>query len=1054
MALRRLSSWLKSSAIALGLLTGVAATASAQQGTIAGRVSETGSGRPIPDARVIVVGTSLFGITNAEGRYNIRNVPAGTQSIRVLRVGFAEQRRPVTVPAGQTATLDIVLQEVAVRLQEVVTTATGEATRAEIGHTVANIAVADVTKESVISNVQDVLAARAPGVMVSAGAQTGGGARVRIRGNSSLNLANDPIYVIDGIRMTSNAGSITYGTGGALPSRVNDLNPEEIENIEIVKGPSAATLYGTDAANGVIVITTKKGRAGAARWNAYAETGLLKDYDKYPTAYTIRGHTPGTTAIRDCNLPQLVLPATNPNACVLDSLATYNVFKDPEATPLGLGYRSQLGLNVSGGTDIVRYFLSGEREDETGVMKLPAFERRRFLTSGTRIAEWTNRPNELYKYSFRANVNASVTPKLDVGITTNYIHLNQRYSLESNATAGVGSQAFGGKGYRDNGQVLGTPLMGYRAWTPGYTWQELNGQRVNRTIGSVAANWRPASWLSGRANVGLDYTSRNDLNFLRRGEGPPITQTYRLGFIGDARTGLRNFSADVAGTGSWNLTEALNAKTTIGAQYVNYKLDQNQAEAEDLPPGAQIPNSGAIPDAEAATVISKTLGVFIEEGLSYRERLFVTAAVRTDQNSAFGTNFQRVFYPKASVSWVASDEGFFPRFSWLTQLRLRAAYGASGVQPGPNDALRFFAGTSTNLANTDLPAVVFDEVGNVDLRPERTTETEGGMDIRLFNSRANLELTYYSKVTKDALIDAVIAPSAGAANDVRRNLGSVKNAGAEMLLNTQLVDRPSLGIDLTLNGSINENKLVDMGGVPDQVFTTWRAVAGYPLFGFWERPITRWDDKNRNGILEYDADPALNEVFVGPEGCQTAAALRDNPACDPIFRGYSYPRYMATMVNGFDLLNRSLRITAMFEYRGGHKHYNNTERIRCVSRQNCNGFQNPDASFEEQAMVVATTQHPSRTLDGFFQSASFVRFRELTATYSLPERHASRFLRARSASLNVAARNLSIWTKYRGLDPDVDRVAGSGAAATNAPADEFQTFSIPAYFILRLNLGF
>ncbi|MDQ3951233.1 MAG: TonB-dependent receptor, partial [Gemmatimonadota bacterium] len=709
---------------------------------------------------------------------------------------------------------------------------------------------------------------------------------------------------------------------------------------------------------------------------------------------------------------------------------------------LGLGYRSQFGLNVSGGSETVRYFVSGEREDETGVMKLPAFERRRLITSGFPIAESTERPNALYKYSFRANVNAAVSPKLDVGVTTNFVHVNQRFSPESNATVGIGSQAFGGKGYKDFGVVgggLGTPLNGYRAWTPAYTWEELLRQRVNRVIGSLNANWRPTSWLQNRANVGIDHASRFDDNLLRRGEGPPINSTYRLGFKDAGRGAIRNFTADLGSTGSWNLSQALNSKTTVGVQYVNYRLERNAAFAEDIPRGTQTPNAGAIKDAEEATVLQKTLGVFVDEALSFRERLFLNVAVRSDQNSAFGTNFQRVFYPKASVSWLASDEAFFPRPAWMNQLRLRAAYGASGVQPEPNDAPRYFYGTSVNVNQVDLPGVVDTLPGNRDLKPERSTEIEAGFDTRLFNNRLNLELTYYSKVTKDALIDAVVAPSAGSAQSVRRNLGSVRNAGVELLLNSQVFDRPWLAYDLSLNGSLNDNKLVDMGGVPDQVFTTWRAVAGYPLFGFWERPITGWQDKNGNRILEYNADPNLNEVFVGDT---------------PIFRGYSSPRYQATLVNGLEVLNRSLRLTAMFEYRGGFLHYNNTERIRCVSRQNCAGFQDPNASFEDQAMVVATTQHPSRTLDGFFQPGSFVRFRELTATYSLPERFAGRYLRARSASLNLAARNLKVWTEYRGLDPDNDRLASASVAAQNGPPEEFQTLGVPTYFILRLNLGF
>src|SRR5205085_1477988 len=149
----------------------------------------------------------------------------------------------------------------------------------------------------------------------------GGGARIRIRGNSSLNLSNDPIYIIDGIRMTSTMGSIANGTGGAQPSRVNDINPDDIENIEIVKGPSAATLYGTDAANGVVVITTKRGRAGATRWSTWAEGGLLRDNSDYPLNYTLAGHAPGSTAYIEAN--QCTLSRVAAGSCIIDSLRTY-----------------------------------------------------------------------------------------------------------------------------------------------------------------------------------------------------------------------------------------------------------------------------------------------------------------------------------------------------------------------------------------------------------------------------------------------------------------------------------------------------------------------------------------------------------------------------------------------------------------------------------------------------------------------------------------------------------------------------------------------------------
>jgi hypothetical protein len=472
---------------------------------------------------------------------------------------------------------------------------------------------------------------------------------------------------------------------------------------------------------------------------------------------------------------------------------------------------------------------------------------------------------------------------------------------------------------------------------------------------------------------------------------------------------------------------------------VNYRLDQGQAGGNNLPPGTQTAGQAAEPSSLEATVLQKTLGLYVEEAVGIRDRLFLTAAVRTDQNSAFGTDFQRVFYPKASASWLLSDEEFFPSPGWLSALRLRGAFGASGVQPGPNDALRVFDGATPNVQGTDLPGVVFSAVGNSDLRPERTTEFETGFETRFFNSRVGLDLTYYSKITKDALIAARVAPSLGAANTVRQNLGSVKNAGWELQMNAQLVQRQAIGLDLTVNGSINENKLVSLGNTPPQIGTTSRAVAGYPLFGLWARPITGWQDKNGDKILTYNADPNLNEVFVGDSA---------------IFRGYSQPRYMATLTTGLDLLNRRVRLQTLTDYRGGNKYYNNTERIRCVSRQNCNGLMNPEASLEEQAMVVATRDHPSRTLDGFFQPGAFLRLREVSATYNLPPTLAQRIGRFRTLSVTGTARNLARWTNYRGTDPETDFNSSETAAGGADVPQEFQTIAPPSFFILRLNLGF
>jgi outer membrane receptor protein involved in Fe transport len=581
---------------------------------------------------------------------------------------------------------------------------------------------------------------------------------------------------------------------------------------------------------------------------------------------------------------------------------------------------------------------------------------------------------------------------------------------------------------------LNTPLNGYRAWTPGYTWQEKNEQRVNRAILSMNANWRPTSWLQNRIVVGNDFADRVDNRFLFNGDGPPITATYRNGFKTNSRRDTRNTTLDLGSTGTLNAKPWLNLRTTVGLQYINEATDFGQASGTELPPGAQTPNGAVTRAASEATTITKTLGLYVEEAVALNDRLFLTAAVRTDQNSAFGTDFQRVFYPKASLSWILSEESFFPEIGWVNQFRIRSSYGAAGVQPQSNDALRFFVTSAQSILDVDQPGLQISALGNPELRPERSTEFEGGFEARLFNSRVTLDVTGYTKTTKDALISAIVAPSAGSANNVRRNLGSVNNRGFEFLGTGQVFDGRSFAMDLSLSYSNNSNELRSLGGTPPQILTNREVREGYPLFGFWENKILGWEDKNGDGLLTYFADPNLNEVFVDTVNT---------------FLGYTQPKNLATLTTGFDFLNRRLRIQSLFDYRGGHLWYNNTERIRCT-RPNCAGRMNPEASFEDQAMVIAATEHPARTNAGYFQKGDYVRFREMTVMYNFSPAFARSIFKSQTANISASARNLKLWTKYRGVDPESD----FQATVDNDVPSEFQTLGPPSYFVVRFNVVF
>ena len=998
------------------------ATSATAQGTVSGRITDAGTGQPVPEVRVFVVSTNIFGITNADGRYTVRNVPAGSTDIRVLRVGYMEQKKRVSVNATQPTSLDFILTAAVVKLQEVVTTATGDTRRVELGNSIAQISTTDILQNSATKNIGDLLTARAPGVQVLPATVTGGAARIRIRGTSSLSLTNDPIYVIDGVRMTSDNGSSAIGVGGTTPSRVGDINPEDIENIEVVKGPSAATLYGTDAANGVIVITTKRGRAGPARWSTHAAGAAISDRTEYPRNYTGFGHTVANATSR----PLCILATISAGTCLSDSTTSYSPLQDKDNTPLTLGSRRQLGLDLSGGNEQTRFFTSAEGEVENGVFKMDDRSIFRLDSTGVGTREEQLNPNRYEKYSVRANLNSALSPKLDISVNTAFTKSDQRLPQLDNNINGLYFSLLGGPGYRTPDNLAAGGGNGYGNFVPAEIFQYNTSQSINRVLGSMNANWRPTSWLSNRGNIGVDYTGRVDAQICRRSNCPNFGSN-RLGFVTNSRGNIRTFAFDLGSTATFDLTSNLNSKTTVGTQYNNYYFDRNTANAATLPPGTQTVSAGAVPSASSATTYTKTLGAFLEQSLSFRDRLFLTGAVRTDQNSAFGTNFQKVVYPKGSLSYIISDESWFPHIPTLNQFRLRSAYGSAGQQPGPNDAIKFFAPTTTNINSADQGGVIFSYAGNAELRPERASEFEGGFDAKMLNSRVNVEVTYYSKLTKDALINSIVPPTAGAiTTTLTRNLGSVKNAGIEGLINAQLIDRRAFGWDVTFSGSSNVNKLVSLGDVPPQIGSTIQQRAGYPLNSYWSRQITGYSDNNNDGIITF------NEITA----TDTA-----------VFLGISIPKYEVVLTNGIDLFQKRLRITALVDGKGGHKLYDNTDRIRCVSLGNCRELIDKTSSFDRQA-AVAAVRGAGTILDGYFEDARFIRLRELGATITLPKSAASRYLRAERASIAFSARNLRRWTRYQGTDPEANY-----NSAGDVPFD-LVTPPPPSTFQVRLNVGF
>jgi TonB-linked SusC/RagA family outer membrane protein len=1012
------------------------AVARAQNATLTGRVVDQATGQPLSDVRVIVAGTPRGSRTNEDGRFQIVGVPTGSIQIRAVRIGYEAQARTITIGASGTETLDFSLRVAATTLDQVTVTATGETQRRrESGVSTAKIDSSQVNMASV-QNFSDVLSSRAAGVVVQqAGGTTGGASRIRIRGSNSINLANDPLLIVDGVRVNNNPNSTAIGVGGQTPSRFNDINPEDIENVEVIKGPAAAALYGTAASNGVIQVTTKRGKSGRARWMTNAEYGSLREQGDYQHNYRQIGTNVNGSRNIDCNLDNQVRGVCTPKA---DSLL--NILPLALASPFRDGWREQYGTNVSGGSDVTQYYLGSDFEREEGVYAV----------------------NWLTKANVRANVNAQVRPNLQLSVNGGYTGSRLRLPQNDNDVLGAISGSLIGKafdchtaaqtaaGLPPNDATCGTDTLsrGYR--NPNYPATRIfaidTRQNVERLIGSTQANWQPKSWLSVIAVGGMDLIERYDQETLPQGA---VTLFNPEGYRQVNRAEIRTYSGNTSATGTFGLREDLRSVATIGAQWNREAFSRTDAFGDALLPGtSSLAGTSSLFSVGESNSDIITLGYIATERLEWRDKVFLTGGLREDKNSNFGVNLPFVKYPSAQLSWVIGEEPFFPKTSAVNSLRLRTAFGESGQRPDFRQADKFFNPVAVNIQGNEVSGITLGGAGNTNLKPERTREFEFGFDASLIGDRVNFEFTHYAKQTRDALIGRVLAPSLGATNTQLVNLGRVDNKGYEYLVDVKALNSDRIKFGITFNGSVNDNKVVNLGtGITPIIFglggATQRHQNGYPLGGYWDWALVSYADKNGDGIISRVNCPTYN----GTPNPQIAGG----PACEvvlsdtAVYLGNPLGRTELAITPSVTLFNW-LNIRALFDHRGGLTLNNSTEFFRCsTSSSICQAIETKSASLLEQAKAISTRMG---SRGAYFENANFTKLRELAFTVTLPQAFATS-IRATNASITLSGRNLHTWTKYTGLDPELNT-----SSAQNFNTADFLTQPPTKYWVGRVNLTF
>jgi len=995
--------------VALAVALPAGALTAQDRATVTGTVSDATTEAPLAGAQIYVEGTNYATLSTAEGRFLIPNIPPGVHSLRAMFIGYGPVAQEFTVGAGETARVDFALSVSTLQLDGLVVTATGEQRKRELANSVSDIDASEVVENAPVNNIADLLQARSAGVQVLSSAGTSGvGSRVRIRGSSSISLSNDPLVYVDGIRVDSRQSGL--GAGGQESSRLDDFNLEDIESIEIVKGPSAATLYGTEAANGVIRITTKRGRPGEAQWRIWGEAGLIQEPNTYPSNYAGLDASGGTYA-RRCLLTTEVA-----GLCNQTGIDAYQVLHDPELTPIDRGGRGQVGLSLSGGTERINYYVAGEIETEVGPYSLPQADREDLEARGIPITSEVERPNQLKRRNMRVNLNSQIADDVTLSVRTSYLDSHFAYMGNDNNSFGLLPSAFLGSSTRER-------PWGFQA--PAQLFGRTLFQDVQRLTAGSTVGWDAFEWLQARATVGMDFYNRKDISFFARDIGVPGQSN--LGRKDTDYINQYQYTVDASGKASFDLTERIASTSTLGVQYFENQFSGTNAWGIDIVNGASSIGAAAETFSGEFHTFEKTAGVFLEQQFGLNDRLFVTGAIRADDNSAFGQDFDLIYYPKAGVSWIASEESFFPRIGFLDQFRLRAAWGNSGVQPGSDDAIRTLAANAiTTPADETGSGVSIGNIGNSLLEPEESSEIEAGFDAEMFGGRAALEFTWYDKRTTGALITVPLAPSLGASASRWINIGDVSNKGFELGVNGTVVDTDAVVWDVTVAGSINKNELVSLGAGTEPIGSQTRFVPGFPLGGQWARPIEEWSDADGNGVI------TPNELTVG----DTLEYL-----------GPGQPENQLTVSTSIQLFE-NFRVYGLLDYRGNYIAYNNTERFRCRFRI-CQGLVDPDSPLDEQARAVAAVLHPSQTVHGYMEKGDFWKLREVSLSYRLPNSVAAR-MGASRASVVLAGRNLGVWTRYTGMDPEINW-NGSG---DNFGVSEFLTQPPVRYYTMRVNFTF
>ncbi|MFM7856445.1 MAG: SusC/RagA family TonB-linked outer membrane protein [Flammeovirgaceae bacterium] len=972
----------------------------AQERSVSGKVTSQEDGTALPGVNVVVKGTTNGTVTDAEGNYKI-SVPSSGGILVFSFIGLSTTE----VEIGDRTTVDVSLSQDVQQLSEVVVTGYGTQDRKTLTSSITSVSAKDIAGVPMASPDQ-MLQGRAVGVQVSSASGTpGGGVSVRVRGSTSINASSDPLYVVDGIPIVSSNLS-AVGLGGQLTNPIADLNPADIESMEILKDASATAIYGARAANGVVLITTKRGKNQKPKIEVNTYTGVQSLWRK-PSVVD------GPTFERLINESRANNGQSqlyqNPDAA-LNTDWMGQIFQE---APM-----SNVDLSVSGGSDKVKYMTSFNYFKQDGINKPSVFDRK----------------------TGRINLDYSATDKLRIGTSILYSrNFRNRVRNDNNIFGAIGAAYF-----LPTNQPIFNPDGSYLKFSifenPVAAVNEVDiGMVTNRVLANVYGEYEIAEGLLFRSTFSVDYNNVKEDRF----------DNSKLN-TGSATNG--DASSIVTIDDNWIWENVLSYQKKFGEHNFNslvgYSMQENYFERTQAN-GQQFPSDEFRRIASAAVQTSSSsatgwgiTGIFARLNYDYKGKYLATVNVRRDASSRFGTANQAATFPSFALGWNVKKEGFMNNVSFISTLKPRLSWGITGNQNGIGDFQSFgLWGGGANY--TDFPGTAPLQLANPNLKWETTAQTNIGLDVSFMNDRWKLTFDYYDKQTKDLLL-AVPVPRSTGFNELVQNFGEMENKGFELGVGGVLVNKGDLFVDFSFNVAQNRN-LIKKLAAPFNQFTrdVIRLEQGVPLSSFWLHDQIRVDPETGLSIYRtVNGEAAVNSAdfnagrdrfIVGNAQPDFFGGFNSNVR----FKGFDFNMFWQ-----FTVGNDQLNWVRFFQEHGGTR---NTGYVKSQLA----AWKSPGDITDIPRQLAVNYRgdlRPSR----FLEDGSFMRLKNITLGYTLNS-EITRKIGVTRLRVYISSQNLLTFTNYTGLDPEVNTGADLNGLAQGI---DLYAMPQPRVFLGGINISF